>query len=159
MATERRIRDADFPICFDEVRPFFCTLGLIFNDKRVSAHGLCFTYCACGKFDHRVCGEAEGKPPRMHLASCLHDPMFPVEIDKVNGELHPERVDGFAWNDPQAFPIVQLLAAKQAPAAIASITRELNTVSKAGSAGEVGYANQHFITLGAFSLSASLDVT
>jgi hypothetical protein len=49
--------------------------------------------------------------------------MFLVEIDKVDGELHPERVDGFAWKDPQSFSTVQLFAAKQAPSAAARITR------------------------------------
>jgi hypothetical protein len=55
--------------------------------------------------------------------------MFPVEIDKVDGEPHPESVNRFAWKDPQAFPIVQLSTAEQALAAVASITRELNAVS------------------------------
>jgi hypothetical protein len=83
--------------------------------------------------------------------------MFLVEINQVDGEPHSEHVDRFAWDDPQAFPTVQLLAAKQAPAAVASITGELNAVSKTRSASEIGDANQHFVRLGGFSLGARSD--
>jgi hypothetical protein len=83
--------------------------------------------------------------------------MFPVEVDKVDGELHPERVDGFAWKDPQAFSTVHLFAAKQALSAVARITRYANTVSKTGSAGKIGDANQYFVSLGELSLSACVD--
>ena len=83
--------------------------------------------------------------------------MFPVEVDKVDGELHPERVDGFAWKDPEAFSIVQLFAAKQALAAVASITRQANTVSKTGSAGKIGDADQYFVSSGELWLSACVD--
>ncbi len=47
-------------------------------------------------------GEAGGETPGGDAGPDLADLQAAVHIDKVDGELHPEGVDGFAGDDPEA---------------------------------------------------------
>jgi hypothetical protein len=61
--------------------------------------------------------------------------MFPIKINKIDGEPHPEGVHRFAGNDPETIPVVQAFPAKQALAAIPAISGDLDAVPEVRLAG------------------------
>jgi hypothetical protein len=104
--------------------------------------------CAWEKLDDGVRGEAGGHAPWAHLASGLDNSMFAIKIDEIDSEPHPERMHSFARNDPETFSVGQLFAAEQPPAAIASITCELDPVREMGPAGEIRHPNSYCRRIG-----------
>ena len=56
---------------------------------------------SCGKFDDRMGAEASRNSPWADGASDFPDAKRAIDVDQVDGESHPECVDGLAGNDPE----------------------------------------------------------
>lgn len=51
--------------------------------------------------------EADGDAPFLHGAAYLEDFSFSAQEHDVDGEFHPDGVNAFAGDDPEALPIRQ----------------------------------------------------
>ncbi len=90
-----------------------------------------------------MCGETSREPPRRNAASQFPDAKAAVEIDKVDGELHPERVHCLAGYDPQPRSRLEALAPQKALAAPGAAVGNFNSGGEYGLTGEVSDLHGH----------------
>jgi hypothetical protein len=89
-------------------------------------------------------GEASGETPGRDIASQLFDSLPAVNVNEVDGELHPEGVDRFAGHDPKASAWRQALAPEEALASFGTRVGLLEAGGEHGFAGEVCHAQKVF---------------
>lgn len=81
--------------------------------------------------------EAGREPPWRHIAAQFLNSLFTVDVDEINGELHPERVYRLAGNDPEPTARRQTLSAKKPLAARGACASLFQTSCENGVTSEV----------------------
>ena len=89
-------------------------------------------------------GEACGETPGGYLAPHFFDSLPAVNVDEVDGELHPEGVDRFAGHDPKASAWRQALAPEKSLASFGARVCLLEAGCEHSFAGKVCHSQKVF---------------
>ena len=92
---------------------------------------------AAGKLHDGVRGETRRYAPRRDIGPDFLDAPISIQVDEIDGELHAEGMDSFAWNDPKAFAAVQVLMIEKTPASARSSICDGDGVAQLSVAGTV----------------------
>jgi hypothetical protein len=74
------------------------------------------------------------------MASRLDDVALSIKIDKVDGKLHSEGVDGLAGNNPEPLPRLESRTAEQTLPAPLTTVGNFDSIGNLNLAREIGYA-------------------
>ena len=96
-----------------------------------------------GCFPNRCAFHCELSEKRHEESSSLHDAISSVKIDKINGELHSESVDGFARHDPQTLAVQEPRASQQALSSPRAAISNLKPVGYFGLTSQIGNAKSN----------------
>ena len=83
--------------------------------------------------------QAERDPAANHIGPDLEDLALPVQKHDVDGELHGERVDAFAWDDPQALAWSESLMLQQACAPLGAGIGDIGPIGQDPPTCLIGY--------------------
>lgn len=107
------------------------------NFQSIAALGERISYGARRQFQHGVSGEAAGDSPGRNAVPDLFYSVLSVEIDKVDGKLHEEGVDGFAGNNPHPFSLGQPLSPQEPLGTFWPAAGHLKLVGNLGASGQI----------------------
>ena len=79
----------------------------------ISRAGATLTGRSDGKFNYGMREKANRNSPRTYIMPNLPDPVFSIQVDKIDGESHAKSVYGFARDNPEALAFRQPVPAKQ----------------------------------------------
>ena len=106
---------------------------LVFFEFELVAHaGLSRLAHSGGQLQHGMPAKAQREAPFRHRAPDLENLPLAIQEDDVNREFHPDGVDAFARNDPQAFSGIQSRMLQQAPVTSGGGVGDVGTVRENG---------------------------
>src|SRR4030088_1029290 len=90
-----------------------------------------------GKLQHGVRRKTRRQPPGGYPAPDLFHLLVAVQVDKVNREPHPERMDGFAGNNPDTLSRNETAPPQQTFSPRGTVARHLDRGAEHGLPGAV----------------------